>query len=75
MNEHEIQRDKALLSAAAYTNFFNKDGHKIDLNNDKLQKNLQDKSNFEKNDIEYFTTNFEVLHQQLETASGFLSVL
>lgn len=75
MNEHEILRDKALLSAAAYTDFFDKNGQKIDFDNTDLHGALGKYSTFTLDDIKYFTTNFEVLHQQLETSSGFSAVL
>ncbi|OBX08840.1 hypothetical protein QV08_03300 [Gallibacterium salpingitidis] len=69
MNEHETLQDKALLSAAAYTDFFDESGHRLDKND--IQDSLIKEGNFTQQDIEYFTSNFEVVHQQLETSSGF----
>lgn len=74
MNNIQEQKDKAILSGAAYTNFFDKDGQKI-ADNKTLEGSLRKYSSFSDEDIKYFTDNFEVIHQQLETASGFLSVL
>ncbi|WP_155275074.1 hypothetical protein [Gallibacterium anatis] len=51
MNEQEILRNKALLSAAAYTDFFNKDGQKIDSMDKNLLSDLEEKSKFEPDDI------------------------
>ncbi len=75
MNEQEILRNKALLSAAAYTDFFDKNGQKIDFDNADLHGALGKYSKFTLDDIKYFTTNFEVLHQQLETPRGFSAAL
>ena len=75
MNEQEILRNKALLSAAAYTDFFDKNGQKIDFDNADLHGALGKYSKFTLDDIKYFTTNFEVIHQQLETPRGFSAAL
>ncbi|OBW98251.1 MULTISPECIES: hypothetical protein [Gallibacterium] len=73
MGEQQKQKDMAILSAVAYTNFFDRNGK--NLKEDKILDQLISKSELSSSDIEYFDTNFEVIHQQLETSSGFLSVL
>ncbi|MBF4102133.1 hypothetical protein INT80_00620 [Gallibacterium anatis] len=69
MNEVQKQRDNALMSAAAYTDFFDKNGSRI--GKDTIQRALINDSSFTQQDVDYFNANFEVIHQQLETTSGF----
>ncbi|WP_081034574.1 hypothetical protein, partial [Gallibacterium anatis] len=73
MGEQQKQKDMAILSAVAYTNFFDRNGK--NLKEDQILDQLKFKSELSSSDIEYFDTNFEVIHQQLETPRGFSAAL
>ncbi|KGQ36032.1 hypothetical protein [Gallibacterium anatis] len=65
----------ALLSSVSYVNFFLENGKKRDEKLIKTDLMSEKGSSLSEADINYFFNNYEIIHQQLETASGFSGMI
>ncbi|MGR6648100.1 hypothetical protein ACU6T4_07925 [Avibacterium paragallinarum] len=65
--------NKALLASASYIDFFNSDGYMK--NKEKIEENLKGVRGLTESQINQFLDTYEVLDQQLETASGFSAMV
>lgn len=65
----------ALLSSVSYVNFFLENGKKRDEKLIKTDLMPEKGSSLSEADINYFFNNYEIIHQQLETASGFSGMI
>ncbi|WP_410681429.1 hypothetical protein [Avibacterium paragallinarum] len=65
--------NKALLSSASYIDFFDSNGNLKDI--DSIRDKLNEKRGLTESQINQFLNTYEVLDQQLETASGFSAMV
>ncbi|MEE3608960.1 hypothetical protein [Avibacterium paragallinarum] len=65
--------NKALLATASYIDFFDSNGNLKDIDN--IRDKLNEKRGLTKSQINQFLDTYEVLDQQLETASGFSAMV
>ncbi|WP_410678215.1 hypothetical protein ACIO08_10475 [Avibacterium paragallinarum] len=65
--------NKALLATASYIDFFDSNGNLKDIDN--IRDKLNEKRGLTKLQINQFFNTYEVLDQQLETASGFSAMV
>ncbi|QLD64224.1 hypothetical protein [Avibacterium paragallinarum] len=65
--------NKALLASASYVDFFNSDGSTK--TEDDIRKSLVGVRHLKESQINQFFNTYEVLDQQLETASGFSAMV
>ncbi|MCW9718520.1 hypothetical protein [Avibacterium sp. 21-599] len=65
--------NKALLASASYVDFFDSNGNKKDTNS--IREVLEKRRSMNKSQIDQFLNTYEVMDQQLETASGFSAMV